>query len=88
MRRIGYARVSTSAQVRLCSSTRSGSGVQDVFFESSSGVGPRLELRRAIASLCAGGLWWKLDRVARGLSDLLSILSSAAAGPHGRLLSR
>lgn len=53
-------------------------GVDTIFFESSSGVGPRLELRRAIASLQTGDVLvvWKLDRVARGLSDLLAILSS------------
>lgn len=56
-------------------------GVDTVFFESSSGVGPRPELRRAIASLQPGDVLvvWKLDRVARSLSDLLLILSSVKA---------
>ena len=82
MRKIGYARVSTSAQdTALQLDALKAAGVEDVFFESSSGVGPRLELRRAIASLCAGDVLvvWKLDRVARGLSDLLGILSSVKA---------
>lgn len=82
MRKIGYARVSTSAQdTALQLDALKAAGVENVFFESSSGVGPRLELRRAIASLCAGDVLvvWKLDRVARGLSDLLSILSSVKA---------
>lgn len=57
------------------------SGVDTVYFESSSGVGPRPELRRAIASLQPGDVLvvWKLDRVARSLSDLLLILSSVKA---------
>jgi DNA invertase Pin-like site-specific DNA recombinase len=80
--KIGYARVSTSAQdTALQLDALHASGVDTVFFESSSGVGPRPELRRAMASLRPGDVLvvWKLDRVARSLSDLLLILSSVKA---------
>ena len=52
-------------------------GVVKIFNESGSGVGPRLELQRALSSLVFGDLLvvWKLDRVARSLGDLLSILA-------------
>ncbi|WP_423837648.1 recombinase family protein [Variovorax terrae] len=51
-------------------------GVRTVFREAGSGVGPRPELQRAIASLSSGDLLvvWKIDRVARGLGDLIGIL--------------
>jgi DNA invertase Pin-like site-specific DNA recombinase len=80
--KVGYARVSTSAQdTALQLDALKASGVENIFFESSSGVGPRPELRRAIASLRQGDVLvvWKLDRVARSLSDLLLILSSVKA---------
>lgn len=82
MRKVGYARVSTSAQdTALQLDALKAAGVTEVYFEASSGVGPRPELRRAIASLSVGDVLvvWKLDRVARGLSDLLSIMSGVKA---------
>lgn len=51
-------------------------GVHKVFQEKGSGVGPRPQLHKALASLRKGDtlVVWKLDRVARSLSDLLSIV--------------
>ena len=77
MRKIGYARVSTVDQdTSLQLDALDKAGVKTVFRESGSGVGPRPELQKAIASLVAGDVLvvWKIDRVARSLGDLLSIL--------------
>ena len=82
MRKIGYARVSTSAQdTAMQLDALNVAGCEKIYFESSSGVGPRLELRRALASLVPGDVLivWKLDRVARGLIDLLAIMSRIKA---------
>lgn len=56
-------------------------GVLRVFVESGSGVGPRPELQRAILSLGFNDclVVWKLDRMARSLSDLLHLLSRIRA---------
>ena len=53
-----------------------GNGINRLFFESQSGVGARPELRKALISLQHGDVLcvWKIDRVARSLGDLLSIL--------------
>lgn len=79
---VGYARVSTSEQdtaLQLDALQKLGASV--VFVESGSGVGPRPELQRAIASLRQGDCLavWKLDRMARSLSDLLGLLSRIRA---------
>lgn len=74
---VGYARVSTVDQdTALQLDALSGAGVFKVYSDQGSGVGPRPELQRAIASLRAGDVLvvWKVDRVARSLSDLLCIL--------------
>lgn len=74
---IGYARVSTNDQdTALQLDALKKAGVRTVFNESGSGVGPRPQLQRALARLCAGDVLvvWKLDRVARSLGDLLTIL--------------
>jgi DNA invertase Pin-like site-specific DNA recombinase len=74
---IGYARVSTSEQdTALQQDALSKAGATILFVESGSGVGPRPELQRAIASLRSGDclVVWKLDRMARSLSDLLTLL--------------
>ncbi len=79
---IGYARVSTVDQdTSLQRDALAVAGVRRVYVESGSGVGPRPELRRALAALCAGDclVVWKLDRVARSLSDLLAILGTLRA---------
>ena len=51
-------------------------GVRSIFQDSSSGVGKRPRLRDAIAACGRGDILvvWKIDRVARSLRDLLSIL--------------
>lgn len=75
---VGYARVSTADQdTALQRDALARAGVVRVFVESGSGVGPRPQLQRALAALERGGVLvvWKLDRVARSLADLLSILS-------------
>lgn len=82
MKKIGYARVSTEAQdTGLQLDALRASGVHEIFEDSGSGVGPRPQLQRAIASLRSGDLLvvWKLDRAARSLSDLLHILSRVKA---------
>lgn len=76
---IGYARVSTSEQdTALQLDALKAAGVSFIFNEASSGVGPREELHRALRYLSAGDVLvvWKIDRVARSLSDLLRILES------------
>lgn len=75
---VGYARVSTADQdTALQRDALARAGVVRVFVESGSGVGPRPQLQRALAALERGSVLvvWKLDRVARSLADLLSILS-------------
>lgn len=51
-------------------------GVTTVFKESGSGVGPRPQLQRLLGTLVSGDIVvvWKIDRVARSLGDLLSVL--------------
>lgn len=75
---VGYARVSTQDQdTALQRDALARHGVHVVFVESGSGVGPRPELQKALASLGSGDtlVVWKLDRVARSLTDLLGIQS-------------
>ncbi len=74
---VGYARVSTGDQdTALQLDALHAAGAGRVFVESGSGVGPRPELQRAIQSVRSGDILtvWKVDRVARSLGDLLSIL--------------
>lgn len=73
---VGYARVSTVDQdTALQRDALAAHGVQRVFNESGSGVGPRPQLQIALSTLGAGDtlVVWKLDRVARSLGDLLAI---------------
>lgn len=88
---IGYARVSTNDQdTALQLDALKKARVRVIFNESGSGVGPRPELQRALNRLCAGDtlVVWKLDRVARGLGDLLTILARLkAAGASIRSLT-
>jgi DNA invertase Pin-like site-specific DNA recombinase len=82
MRRVGYARVSTIDQdTSLQMDALKRAGVRTVFREAGSGVGPRPELQRAISSLSTGDVLvvWKIDRVARGLGDLIAILARLKA---------
>lgn len=88
---IGYARVSTTDQdTALQLDALKKAGVRLVFKEAGSGVGPRPQLQLALNRLCAGDtlVVWKLDRVARGLGDLLTILARLkAAGASIRSLT-
>lgn len=75
---IGYARVSTSDQdTRLQLDAFGAAGVSTVYQDKASGVGKRPQLQRALRVLKPGDTFvvWKIDRVARSLSDLLSVLS-------------
>jgi DNA invertase Pin-like site-specific DNA recombinase len=77
-RLLGYARVSTKDQetdLQLDALRRAG--VTEIYEEKASSVGARPELRRCLAKLRPGDVFviYKLDRVARSLPDLLSILS-------------
>lgn len=75
---VGYARVSTQdQQTALQRDALKAHGVQRVFVESGSGVGPRPQLQVALSTLQRGDtlVVWKLDRVARSLSDLMAIQS-------------
>lgn len=74
---LGYARVSTAAQeTALQLDALRHAGVSTVYVEACSGVGPRPELQRLLKRVSFGDLLvvWKIDRVARSLSDLLRIL--------------
>lgn len=75
---VGYARVSTVDQdCAMQLDALAVAGVPVVYRENGSGVGPRPQLRVALASLTAGDVLcvWKIDRVARSLGDLLAILA-------------
>lgn len=74
---IGYVRVSTSDQeTRLQLDALKAAGVRAVFSEKGSSVGPRPQLRKALASMKPGQVLvvWKIDRLARSLKDLLGLL--------------
>lgn len=77
VRKIGYARVSTSAQdTALQTDALAREAVDLLYWENCSGVSARPELQRALDCLGPGDLLvvWKLDRIARSLPDLLRIL--------------
>ena len=73
----GYARVSTSEQeTTLQIDALVRAGVQQIYQEKTSSVGKRLELRRLLVLLTKDDqlIVYKLDRLARSLKDLLSII--------------
>lgn len=73
----GYARVSTSDQeTTMQIDALNRASVDVVFQEKTSSVGGRPELRKLLAILGKNDLLivYKLDRLARSLKDLLSIL--------------
>lgn len=79
---VGYARVSTSEQeTSLQLDAFGAAGVSVVFQDKASGVGKRPQLQRALRSLRPGDVLvvWKIDRLARSLSDLLSLLGQIEA---------
>ena len=74
---IGYARVSTRDQETLMQlDALKRVGVTKIYQEKASSIGHRPELQRCLKSLRPGDVFvvYKLDRVARSLVDLLSIL--------------
>lgn len=74
---VGYARVSTLDQsTRMQLDALRKAGVRRLFEDKASGVGLRPQLHQAIASLGPGDLFvvWKMDRIARSLPDLLSLI--------------
>lgn len=71
---VGYARVSTREQeTRLQLDALSRAGVEKVFEEKASAVGERPVLRACFDALNSGDVlvFWKMDRIARSLRDLL-----------------
>lgn len=75
---IGYARVSTMDQeTNLQLDAFGAAGVDVVYQDKASGVGKRPQLQRALRSLKAGDtlVVWRIDRLARSLTDLLSLLA-------------
>lgn len=79
---IGYARVSTIDQhTSLQLDAFGAAGVHTVYQDKASGVGKRPQLQRALRSLKPGDtlVVWKIDRLARSLSDLLSLLVQVEA---------
>lgn len=79
---VGYARVSTVEQdTALQLDALERAGVQTVFQDKGSGVGPRPNLHRAISALKPGDTFvvWKLDRIARSLLDLLALIDRVKA---------
>lgn len=73
----GYARVSTTDQeTTMQIDALKRAGVDKIFQEKSSSVGARTELRKLLSILKKDDLLivYKLDRLARSLKDLLSIL--------------
>jgi DNA invertase Pin-like site-specific DNA recombinase len=79
---IGYARVSTEDQAtRLQLDALHAAGVHDIYQEKASAVSDRPQLRRLLGHIAPGDtlVVWKLDRLARSLVDLLSIIDKLNA---------
>lgn len=74
---IGYARVSTVGQeTHMQIDALHKAGVTFIYQEKTSSVGSRPELQRLLDSLSKGDclVVYKMDRIARSLKDLMSIL--------------
>lgn len=79
---VGYARVSTKEQeTRLQLDALRRAGVERVFEEKASAVGERPVLRACFDSLRTGDVlvFWKMDRIARSLRDLLAFSEELSA---------
>jgi DNA invertase Pin-like site-specific DNA recombinase len=79
---VGYARVSTSEQdTKLQLDAFGAAGVDTVYQDKASGVGRRPQLQKALRALKSGDtlVVWKIDRLARSLSDLLGLLGQIEA---------
>lgn len=87
----GYARVSTSDQeTTLQIDALKRAGVEQIYQEKASSIGVRTEQKKLLATLEKDDLLivYKLDRLARSLKDLLSILEQLdKAGCHFRSLT-
>ncbi|MDZ4238765.1 MAG: recombinase family protein [Hydrogenophaga sp.] len=78
----GYARVSTKHQettVQL--DALQAAGIKKIYQEKASSVGTRPQLQECLAQLKPGDVlvFYKLDRVARSLKDLLTIIERVEA---------
>lgn len=74
---IGYARVSSRDQeTHLQLDALKAAGVLLIYQEKTSSVGARPELQKVLAALQSGDtlVVYKMDRIARSLKDLLTIL--------------
>ena len=77
IRLVGYARVSTLGQeTNLQIDALEKAGVSVIYQEKTSSVGSRPQLQKVLASLTKGDclIVYKMDRIARSLKDLMSIL--------------
>ena len=86
MRLVGYARASTNDQeTRLQRDALRKAGAERVYEEKASAVAKRPELERCLANMRPGDVLvvWKLDRLARSLRDLLTILERLHAAGAG-----
>lgn len=75
--KIGYARVSTTAQnLDMQIKALTDAGCERIFEEKVSGVGERVELNAALQYLRDGDalVIYKLDRLGRSMRDLLAII--------------
>lgn len=76
---VGYARVSTKEQETLLQiDALRAAGVDRILQEKCSSVGLRPELRKLLGGLQPGDVLvvYKMDRIARSLKDLLSIIET------------
>lgn len=82
IRLVGYARVSTRDQETFLQiDALRKAGVDVIYQEKTSSVGSRPELQKLLSSLRNGDclVVYKMDRIARSLIDLLSILDKVNA---------
>ena len=80
--KVGYARVSTTAQsLDMQIKALTDAGCERIFEEKVSGVGERGELKAALQYLRDGDtlVVYKLDRLGRSMKDLLSIIEQLQA---------
>lgn len=83
---VGYARVSTDDQdTRMQMDALRKAGVDRLFQEKGSGVGPRPVLHQALASIREGDVLvvWKLDRFARSVRHIWTVLDELKAKGAG-----
>jgi DNA invertase Pin-like site-specific DNA recombinase len=81
-RAIGYARISKGDAIAAQIEALRDAGAVKIFKERASGGNvERVQLKKAIAFLRPGDVLivWKIDRLARSLADLLSILATIKA---------